>query len=96
MVKTRTVRLLRNGQITIPKDVRDELGLRDDALLSLAVTEGGFHVRVVQARPTTGSPWAKQLYDIFAPARKSLEGHSEQEINDAIDEALRAYRAERA
>ena len=41
-----------------------------------------------------GSPWAKELYDLFAPVRKSLESYTEQEINDAIDEALRAYRSD--
>ncbi|MEO8456423.1 MAG: hypothetical protein ABI559_01300 [Chloroflexota bacterium] len=41
-----------------------------------------------------GSPWMKQLYELFAPVREQLAGYSEQEINDAIDEALKEVRAE--
>jgi trimethylamine:corrinoid methyltransferase-like protein len=43
-----------------------------------------------------GSPWARELYELFAPVRESLKDYSEKEINDAIDEALRAYRAEKS
>jgi hypothetical protein len=45
---------------------------------------------------SAGSQWAKDLYDLYAPVRKSLEGYTEVEINDAIDEAVRAVRAEQA
>jgi hypothetical protein len=41
-----------------------------------------------------GSLWARELYELYAPVRESLKDYTEQEINDAIDEALRAYRAE--
>ncbi len=94
MKKTKIVRQLRHGQITIPKEFRDELGLTDEDLLSMSLTEGGLQINIVTPKPSSGSPWAKQLYEMFAPARESLKGHTEQEINEAIDEALRAYRAE--
>ena len=94
MATTKIVRQLRNGQITIPKQIREELGLREDDLLSMSVTDGGLQIKIVTPRAKTGSPWARQLYEMFAPARESLKGHTEKEINDAIDEALRAYRAE--
>jgi AbrB family looped-hinge helix DNA binding protein len=94
MARTKLVKPLRNGQITIPKEFREELGLAEDDMLSLSLANGRLQIEVVHARPKVGSPWAKELYEMFAPARDSLAGHSEQEINDAIDEALRAYRAE--
>ena len=39
-----------------------------------------------------GSPWAKELYNVFAPTRHSLRDIPEQDINNAIDEALHAVR----
>ncbi len=94
MTKPRIVRILRNGQITLPKELRAELGLAEDGLLSASVS--GKKITLEQITPVSqgGSQWAKDLYDLYAPARKSLEGYTEQEINDAIDEAVHAVRAE--
>jgi hypothetical protein len=50
---------------------------------------------IVDKTPGPGSPWLLELYELFAPARESLKGYSEREINDAIDEALREVRKER-
>ena len=44
-----------------------------------------------------GSPWLKELYDLFAPVRQSFieSGMTEDEINAEIDAAIREVRAER-
>ena len=94
MPKTRIVRLLRNGQITIPKEMREELGLAEDGLLSASVSGNQLVLEQLTPASKGGSQWAKDLYDLYAPVRKSLEGYTEKEINDAIDEAVRAVRAE--
>jgi AbrB family looped-hinge helix DNA binding protein len=94
MSKTRIVRQLRNGQITIPKEFRDAMHLGSDDMLAVTLTDGKLEVETVKPTTARGSQWAKDLYDLYAPVRKSLEGYSEEEINDAIDEAFRAYRAE--
>lgn len=41
-----------------------------------------------------GSPWLKELYDLFAPVRQEAVAAemSEAEINAAIDAAVRAVR----
>ena len=51
-----------------------------------------------EAPTSTGSPWLKELYDLFAPVRQAFaeSGMTEDEINAEIDAALREYRAERA
>ncbi len=94
MSKTRTLRQTRNGQITIPKAFRDELGLEPDDLLAMTLTdEGKLEIQPSRTVPkVNGSPWLKELYDLFAPVRESLKGYSEQEINDAIDAAVREVR----
>jgi AbrB family looped-hinge helix DNA binding protein len=91
--RRKIVRQLRNGQITIPKDFRDELGIEPDDLLEVNMIGGILQVRRVKASAKEGSPWLLELYNAFAPVRESLSDLSEQEINDAIDEALREVRA---
>lgn len=89
------MRQLRNGQITIPKEFREALHLGGDDMLAVTLQDGKLEIEAVKSAPKAGgSQWAKDLYDLFAPVRKSLEGYTEQEINDAIDEAVRAVRAE--
>ena len=39
-----------------------------------------------------GSPWLKELYDLFAPVRQEAASYSEDEVNTAIDEAVQAVR----
>ena len=39
--------------------------------------------------------WARELYELFAPVRKSLEGYGEEEINEGVEQALREVRAEK-
>ena len=98
MAKTRIVRLLRNGQITIPKEFREALHLEPDDLFAITVKDGKLQVAIARARVTQeGSPWLKDLYDLFAPVRRSYakSGMSEDQINADLDAALREARAER-
>lgn len=89
------VRQLRHGQITIPKEVRDALGLQADDLLSMTLSEGKLEIEPVKVAPKAGgSAWARELYEQFAPVRKGLKGQSEEEINQAIDEAVEEARAD--
>ena len=90
------VKQLRHGQITIPKDFRDALGIAQDDVLSVTLANGKLEIEPVSVQPKgAGSPWMKDLYDLFAPVRERLKGYSEQEINEAIDEAVKAVRAAR-
>lgn len=89
------VRQLRHGQITIPKELREALGLQADDLLSMTLSEGKLEIEPVKVAPkAVGSSWAKELYEQFAPVRSSLKGQTEKEISQAIDEALEEARAE--
>ncbi len=95
MEKTKFVRQLRHGQMTIPKEFREAMHLGSDDMLAVTLRGDKLQVEAVRTdASTTGSQWARDLYEMFAPVRKSLEGYTEQEINDAIDEALRAYRSD--
>jgi hypothetical protein len=51
-----------------------------------------YHSGMTERLP--GSGWLKELYDYFAPVRHEAgaKGYSDEEINAAIDEAVRAVR----
>jgi AbrB family looped-hinge helix DNA binding protein len=87
----RLVKPLRHGQITIPKEFRDALGLTEDDLLSVTLEDGKLEIEPVRFQPNPN--WARELYEAFAPVRESLEGVPEEEINQAIDEAVKEVRA---
>ena len=94
---TKVVRSLRNGQITIPAEFRKELGIESDTLLQLTLGPGELRITPLQTRgPTLGSGWLKELYEQFAPVRAEATAYSEDEINAAIDEAVKAVRATHA
>ncbi len=91
------VKQLRHGQITIPKELREALGLREDDLLSVSLSEGKLEIEPVRVEPKVkGSPWARELYELYAPVREGLKDVSEQEINKAIDEAVKEVRSQRS
>ena len=96
---SKIVRPLRSGQITIPAEFRQRLGIDADSLLRITL-EGG-ELRIAPVRVTErgeGAPWLRELYELFAPVRQEADeqGYSEEEINTAIDEAVRAVRRRHA
>lgn len=96
--KSKTVHLLRGGQITIPIEFRRELGIEDASLMEVTLTGNGeLTLRPVETR-RKGSEWFRDLYEAFAPVRQEAidKGYTEEEINGWIDEALREVRAERS
>jgi AbrB family looped-hinge helix DNA binding protein len=89
---THIVRQLRGGQITIPADLRRELGLEDNSLLRVSAEKGALQIRPVRVTDQHGSPWLEELYDLFAPAREEAKKLPERELDEAIDEAIREVR----
>jgi AbrB family looped-hinge helix DNA binding protein len=89
---THLVRQLRGGQITIPADLRREVGLTEDTLLQVTAEKGELRLRPVRVTEQHGSPWLRELYELFAPVREDAKHLSEEEINAAIDEAVAAVR----
>ena len=96
-IRTKVVRALRSGQITIPAEVRKALGIDADSLLQLTLGQGELRIKpVAVSERAQGSPWLRELYDSFAPVREQAAQYSEEEINAAIDEAVRAVRESHA
>lgn len=95
---TRLIRPLRGGQITIPVEFRKQLGITEATMLRLTLADGELRiapVRVVAAGG--GSPWLRELYELYAPVREEIRqrGIPEAEVNADIDAAISEVRAER-
>ncbi len=94
---TRLIRPLRSGQITIPVEFRKKLGINEESLLQLTLADGELRLRPVHvAESKESSDWLKQLYERFSPVRAEAENMSEEEIDMAIMQAVRAVREEHA
>ena len=96
---TKIVRPLRGGQITIPAEFREKLGIGPDSLLQVTLMQGELRLRPLSVTErAVGSPWLKDLYDYFAPVREEGEAkrYTEKEIDSAIDEAVKAVRQRHA
>jgi len=99
--RTIIVRALSDGQLVIPTEFRQALGLDGDAVVAMTIVEGEVRIReATESEKSTlgvGSDWFKELYDYFAPAREEAiaKGYTEQEINEWIDQAVAEVRAER-
>lgn len=92
---TKIVKSLRSGQLTIPADFRERLGINPDTLLQVTLMNGELRIKPIQVSDKTsgpGSPWLKEAYEAFAGVRKKMEKYSEEEINGAIDQAVKAVR----
>lgn len=94
---TKIIKPLRGGQITIPAEFREKLGIDTDTLLQISLMEGELRmkpVKIVDVKNIKGSHWLKELYDYFAPVRQEIAegGYTGKEVNDAIDVAVKAVR----
>ncbi|HEX9077489.1 MAG TPA: AbrB/MazE/SpoVT family DNA-binding domain-containing protein [Anaerolineae bacterium] len=96
MAQTKVVRPLRGGQITIPAEFRAKLAINERTLLQITLAGQELRIRPVQVTESaSGSEWARELYDLFAPVRKETSRHSEKEIDAGIDRAIAAVRRKR-
>jgi AbrB family looped-hinge helix DNA binding protein len=92
---SRIIRPLRGGQITIPAEFRKELGITEESVLQVTLSEGELRVKPVRVTESgEGSPFLKELYEYFAPARQEVKekGYTQEEIDAAIDQAVIAAR----
>ena len=80
---TKIIKQVRSGQITIPASFRERLGIGPDTLLQVTLMQDELRIRPVQATErVAGSPWLKELYDYFAPARAEAEERTSSPLWD--------------
>ncbi|MHB8376509.1 MAG: AbrB/MazE/SpoVT family DNA-binding domain-containing protein [Dehalococcoidia bacterium] len=79
--------------MTIPKEFREALRLDPSDLLSISLHGDRLEIEPVRvASKETGSLWAARLHELFAPARESLGAVRSEEIDRAIEDAVREVR----
>jgi AbrB family looped-hinge helix DNA binding protein len=96
--RTKIVKSLRGGQVTIPVEFREELGIHEDSLLKITLDKGELHIVPLEVRAENeGSEWLQQLYEYFAPVRQKIleSGISEEELVADIEAAVAEVRAEK-
>jgi AbrB family looped-hinge helix DNA binding protein len=95
---TRIIKPLRGGQITIPAEFRRELGITEESMLQVSLSEGELHLKPVRVTEAgEGSPFLKELYEYFAPAREEVKekGLTGEEIDTAVEQAAEAVRQQK-
>jgi bifunctional DNA-binding transcriptional regulator/antitoxin component of YhaV-PrlF toxin-antitoxin module len=96
--RSRTVRSLRGGQMTIPIEFRRALGIDEETLLRVTLEDGALRVAPVREEENaTGSNPLRDLYEYFAPVREAVlaSGISQEELWAEIDAAIAEVRAEK-
>jgi len=83
-------KVLRSGQVTFPKEVREKLGLKEGDILDFEIGDAMVIVRpkVLVDRQAEG----KKLWQIIEKMHAQMEGVDPQEIEQAIEESIREVR----
>lgn len=93
------IKPLRGGQITIPADFRERLGIDANTLLEITLMGRELVIKPVKTVKTVGgSSWTKELYDIFTQTRTEAKekNYDPNKINTAISQAVNSVRAKHA
>ena len=90
-----TRRKLHDGQLTIPDEFRQALGIEPDDEIELRIIDDELRlVRLNDGNDADRKQALRALYEQFAPVRAEIQalGISEDEVNADIEEAVRAVR----
>jgi AbrB family looped-hinge helix DNA binding protein len=91
-VKVKTVmplvKVIRNGQITIPKELRAVLGIEEGDLLEVKLSKGGM---TIKPKTAVDKDLAKgRFFNMVEQIRESLKDADPQEVDAALAEAVQA------
>jgi len=82
------VKVIRNGQITIPKEVRAVLGIEEGDLLEVKLSKGGM---TINPKTAVDKDLAKgRFFHMVEQIRESMKDADPQEIDAALAEAVKA------
>ena len=90
---TQLVKSLRSGQITIPVSMREKLGIKSDTFMQINLVAGELRIKPVRITPKAkDTDWFKKLFQEFSKVRNETQSYTEQEIDQAINKAVKAVR----
>ena len=93
--RSKVVRTIRGGQITIPAPFREALGITDGTLLRVTLVDGELRVAPAHVAEQQGSAWLRELYQLFEPVRRETGQQPQEVVYADIDEAIREVRERR-
>jgi AbrB family looped-hinge helix DNA binding protein len=84
------VKVIRNGQITIPKELRDALGIAEGDLLEVMLGNGEM---TIKPKTAVDKDLAKsRFFQMVEEIRESVKDADPQEMDAALAEAVQAAR----
>jgi len=84
------VKVIRNGQITLPKELRTALGIREGDLLEVKMTKSGM---IIKPRAPAGKDSAgDNFFQMVDELRDAVKDVGPAELDDAIEKAVAAAR----
>jgi AbrB family looped-hinge helix DNA binding protein len=88
------VKVVRNGQVTIPKAIREQLGIKEGDLLEVEPSESGifFKPQEVLDKGATLKAFSKAFKRLQASVKEETQGLDEKAIGALIEEAVQAAR----
>jgi AbrB family looped-hinge helix DNA binding protein len=88
------VKVVRNGQVTIPKAIREKLGIKEGDILEVEPSETGifFKPKEVLDKGAALTAFSKAFKRLQASVNEEAKGLDEQEIGALIEEAVQAAR----
>jgi len=82
------VKVIRNGQITIPKSLRTVLGIEEGDILEVELSKGGM---MIKPKAAVDKDLARgQFFQMVEEIRESVKDADPEELSAAIEEAVLA------
>jgi AbrB family looped-hinge helix DNA binding protein len=85
------VQVLENGQVTLPKQFREVLGLEKGGMVEAELD--GERIVITPKRPAKGKDWS-QLFAVMDKVHQQNKGVSEEEVIQDVQQAVDEIRAE--
>src|SRR3990172_8646370 len=91
------VKVVRNGQVTIPKEIREKLGIKEGDFLEVEPSETSvsFRLKVMVNKGDALKAFSKAFEKLQSSVSDNLKDMAEDELSAIIDEAIQAARKEK-
>jgi AbrB family looped-hinge helix DNA binding protein len=94
-------KILRSGQVTLPKEVRERLNLKEGDILDFEITEGGVVLRAKELvskrpKPTGLAAFGQAIDQLRAATEGKFDDMTEAEVLSFVQAAVQEVRRKRA
>lgn len=91
------VKVVRNGQVTIPKEIREKLGIKEGDFLEVEPSETGvsFSLKVMVDKGDALKAFSRAFEKLQSSVNDNLKDMAEAELSTIIEEAIQAARREK-